>query len=482
MRKPIYIITLFLSIQAFAQRNEPVEKMNVLFIITDDLNMTNLSFYGAGVANTPNLDQLAESGTVFERAYCQVPVCNPSRASIMTGKTSQSLRIWNNEPHFRGMYPKIITLPQRFKSNGYYTAGIGKIYHNWAQSIQGDPKSWSAPELYHYAPHYRDWYVPGRPYEIHNDLSKGPSVQKADVPDEAYLDGRIANEVVKRLSEIREVPFFLAVGFWKPHMPYNAPKKYWDLYDPKDLPAIRYKDKVEGVPEIAYINSPEAASYTDVKKGESIPEAKRNELRHGYLAAISYLDAQIGKILRELERLGLADNTIIVFTSDHGYHAGEHGQFGKWTNFEVGTRVPLIIKIPNVQNRRSNSLAGLVDLYPTLLELCGLSPSHEVDGNSLVPTFEHTNAQVNDLIVSQIARPAGAVSNREVLGTSLRDENYRYNVWVDESNGEIIAEELYDLSTDFLKVQNVINDKKYKSAKKMLSQKAQEILSKTNYK
>ena len=476
------LVLLLRTVQVCAQQEMNDKEMNVLFIITDDLNMTNLSFYGTDLAITPNLDRLAATGLIFERAYCQVPVCNPSRASIMTGKAPQALRIWNNEPHFRGMYPKVKTLPQQFEEAGYYTAGIGKIYHNWAQSIQGDPQSWSVPELYHYAPHYRDWYVPGRPYEIHNDLKKGPSTQRVEVPDEAYLDGRIANEAVKRLTEIQETPFFLAVGFWKPHLPFNAPQRYWDLYNPDDLPKVRYPEKVNGVPDIAYINSPELASYIDVEKGEHITKEKHVELRHGYLAAISYLDEQVGKIIDQLERLELIRNTIIVFTSDHGYHAGEHGQFGKWTNFEVGTRVPLIIAVPgHPEKQRTNSLAGLVDLYPTLLQLCQLPIPKGIDGKSLVPVINDTEAEVNEVIVSKIARPAGSVTNRESLGTSLRDDNFRYNIWVDERSSEIIAEELYDLSTDYLKVKNVIEDKRYRRVRSMLKQQAIGILNNTNY-
>ena len=200
---------------------------NVLFIFTDDLSVT-LHVYGNEGIITPNIDKLAQQGRVFTRAYCQASLCNPSRASVMTGRYPHELGIWRNESHFRGKYPKIKTLPERFKDQGYYAAGIGKIYHNWAQALEGDAQSWTDPQVNHWGAHYNDWYVPGRPYEMHFDLKKGPAVQCEPVPDEAYLDGRTANAAVNKLRELQETPFFLAVGFWKPHLPFNPPKKYWD--------------------------------------------------------------------------------------------------------------------------------------------------------------------------------------------------------------------------------------------------------------
>lgn len=283
MKRYLFVILFQISIMCFGKQTvHENDKTNVLFIITDDLS-ASLNCYGVEGAVTPNIDKLADSGVLFNHAYCQAALCNPSRASIMTGKYPHELNIWTNHPHFRGIYPTIKTLPQYFKDQGYYSSGIGKIYHNWGQSIHGDDESWTEPQIYHWAAHYHDWYVPERPYQLHFDLKKGPSVQCEDVPDEAYLDGRIA-----------------------------------------------------------------ARSYTDIDKEKPIPGDKKNELRHGYFAAISYLDAQVGKILDELDRLNLTKNTIIVFVSDHGYHAGEHGQFGKWTNFEIGTRVPLIISAPKM--------------------------------------------------------------------------------------------------------------------------------------
>ncbi|MEM9984750.1 MAG: sulfatase [Bacteroidota bacterium] len=456
---------------ARAQTQTDSPPPNVLFILADDLN-TTLTSYGAKGVHTPNIDRLAEMGLCFERAYTQAPVCNPSRAALMTGKRTNSLGIWNNEPHFRGIFPRIITLPQAFKQSGYHTIGIGKVFHNWAQAIQGDPRSWSEPQRYHWAPHYQDWYVPGKPYRIQQDLSKGPAVQRVAVEDEAYLDGRIANEAIQRLRELRGTPFFMAVGFWKPHLPYNAPARYWDLYDPDDLPEVRYSDRVRGVPELAYNDSDEAKSYTDVARNQPIPEAKYRELRHGYFACISFLDAQIGKLLDELEALGLMENTIVVFTSDHGYHAGEHGQFGKWTHFEIGTRVPLFIAAPGadyVSSARTTSLVEHVDLYPTLLELCGLAEKAELDGTSLVPILEDPSRTVKSYAYAQIARPIGSVQRLAVVGSSVRSQDYRYTSWRDESTGKVLAEELYDLSQDLWNAKNLAQEAAWQSIRQQLA-------------
>lgn len=477
------LLTFSLFSAIFATNaGEEEQKPNVLFIIADDLSNT-LGCYGAEGVISPNLDQLAAQGRQFERAYCQASLCNPSRASIMTGRRPHQLRIWSNQPHFRGVHPKIVTIPEHFKNNGYHSVGIGKVFHNWGQSLKGDPQSWSEPETNHYAAHFQDWYVPGQSYEIHSNLKKGPAVQCVDVPDEAYLDGRITNAAINKLRELRETPFFLTVGFWKPHLPYNAPKKYWDMYDREHLPKVQYPAPVEGVPGLAYVDSKEARSYTDVDSKVPIPEAQKQELRHGYLAGISYLDAQVGKILAELDRLDLRKNTIIVFVSDHGYHAGEHGQFGKWTNFEIGTRVPLIISAPHVQQAgtATTGIVELVDLFPTLTELCGIPAPKSRDqlaGTSLVPILQNPQQQVKKAALSQISRPLGSGTDFEIIGTSLRTEQYRYTSWKQVNSQEVVAEELYNLSKNLYTVENLIGTTKGDSKRVQLSHQLDELLKK----
>lgn len=447
------------------------QKQNVLFIIVDDLNIL-LESYGAEGIVTPNIDKLATEGRMFTRAYVQNPLCNPSRASFMTGKRPNELNIQRLHKSFRDLYPEIETIPQYFKHNGYYSVGIGKIYHNWGEQFRdGDPSSWSEPPFYHWAPHYQDWYVAERPYQWHSDLEKGPAVQREDVPDEAYIDGRIANAAVNKLRELQETPFFLAVGFWKPHLPYNAPKKYWDLYERDKLPSPpKYKSPVVGVPEIAYVNSNEARSYTDVPNEGEIPEWKKSELRHGYLAVISYLDAQVGKVLDELKRLDLEKETAVIFVSDHGYHAGEHGQFGKWTNFEIGTRVPLIIKTPgmNAPGKKSENIVELIDLYPTLIDFANLPKKSDLSGVSLLPIIKDPEANVKSVAISQTTRPLQGGAKYEILGSSIRNEKYRYNIWVRQEDKKIIAEELYNLSGDLFDVKNVAGDKEFESIKNQM--------------
>lgn len=456
-----------------AQESSP----NVLFIVADDLN-ASLNSYGKDGIVTPNLDRLAESGVKFERAYSQAPLCNPSRASMMTGKRPHNLGIWNNDPHFRGIYPSIKTIPQHFKNHGYHSVGIGKIYHNWGgQVLEGDPKSWSEPQVYHWGVHAWDRYVPGRPYKMYSDVAR-IAVQSEDVPDEAYLDGRITNAAINKLRELQETPFFLGVGFWKPHLPYNVPKKYWDLYDRENLPQVKYSEKVEGVPKIAYVDSHEGRSYGGVPKRGKISDSTKKELRHGYLAAISYVDAQVGKILAEVDRLGLTENTIIVFVSDHGYHAGEHGQFGKWTNFEVGARVPFIISAPGFtsEGKASQSIVESLDIFPTLIQLCNLPKPDGLDGISLVPILKNPNERVKSYALSQIARPLGGVDDLEIIGSSIRNEKFRYNIWVKKSTGNTVAEELYKLSEDIYNADNLIDDPQYMAVRDKLAQKLKQML------
>lgn len=470
MQKQVYLFLLMIACTYLNGQSVDSKQKNVLYVIADDLSSIINSYNDGGVI-TPNLDKLAANGVVFEKAYCQSSLCNPSRTSIMTGKYPAETRVLGNQPHFRGVDPSVKTIPQYFKEQGYYSVGIGKIYHNWGQAIKGDERSWSEPEIYHWGAHFMDWYIPGRPYELHTDIKKRGAVQCEDVPDEAYLDGRVANAAVNKLRELREVPFFMAVGFWKPHLPYNAPKKYWDLYDRENLPGVKYDSPVNNLPEWVYVNSNEARSYTDVHRLDDISEEKKAELRHGYLASISYMDAQFGKIYQELERLDLLNSTIIVFVSDHGYHAGEHGQFGKWTNFEIGAKVPLILSSPGLieKGARVDEVVELIDLFPSLIDLCDVEKTNyfkKLSGTSFKSILLDKKTTVKNTAVTQIQRPIGSEESFKVLGSSIRSDNFRYNIWTDRYTNTIIAEELYDLSMDVMKVENVAHLAKYQAIKR----------------
>lgn len=419
-------------------------KLNVLFIAVDDLRV-ELGCYGSTPVKTPNIDRLAKRGLLFNRAYCQQALCNPSRSSLMTGRRPDTLKIWDLPTHFRETIPDVVTLPEHFKRNGYFTQNIGKVFHNWRQKIHGDPHSWSVPAVMHYATHDSDTpRVAAK--KLPPDLAPLRRTESRDVPDDAYFDGRIANLAVKTLRKIKDEPFFLAVGFWKPHLPFNAPKKYWDLYDRAKIALPANPRSPKDVPQIALHNGREVMRSV---KGKLTDDNVR-ELRHGYFAAISYLDAQVGKVLEELDRLKLRDSTVVVFWSDHGFHLGEHGLWCKTSNFELDARVPLIVAPPKYQRggAKTESLVELLDLYPTLVDLCGLPPATGTEGKSLGPILDDPNHAVKTAAFTQHPRPAYYKGQPTVMGYSLRSSRYRYTEWREWKTHRVSAVELYDHRKD----------------------------------
>jgi iduronate 2-sulfatase len=439
----------------------PARTCNILFIAIDDLR-AELGCYGSDHIVSPNIDKLAATGTLFKRAYCQQAVCNPSRASALTGLRPSTLGIWDLPTHFRKPFPDIVTLPQHFKNHGYHAENIGKIFHNWRQDdFKGDPDSWSVPAVLHYNTHGADKaQVDG---ELPPDLSDIPKCVIRDVPDDAYFDGRVANRAVHALSRLKksEQPFFLAVGFWKPHSHFNAPKKYWDLYDREKLPAAINPDPPQDVPDIALHDSREICrDFKDRPNGRPT-SSDAKALRHGYFANISYMDAQVGKVIDELDRLGLRENTLIALWSDHGFHLGEHGLWAKTSNFELDARVPLIIATPDHNpGQRTPALAELLDLYPTLVDLAGLpAPEHTLEGRSLTPLLEDPAATVKDAAFTWHPRPAYPPNGTapDAMGFSMRTDRYRYTEWRDPKTGAILARELYDHQKDPHETQNLAN-------------------------
>jgi iduronate 2-sulfatase len=423
---------------------------NVLFIAADDLRVESL-------ARMPNLDRLARQSRVFTNAHCQQAVCNPSRASLMTGLRPDTLRIWNLETNLRETHPDVVTLPQHFKANGYTTLNVGKIYHNWAQKLQGDPASWSAPAELHWGNHGSDQAkVDG---QLPPNLAKDPKCECRDVPDEAYIDGRIAARAIEQLDHLKQAgrPFFLGVGFWKPHAPFNAPKKYWDLYQRDQIPLPDPAAWPEGADRIAWHSSREILGWD---KQRALSQEAISELRHGYLAAASYLDAQIGKVLDHLDRTGLADRTVIVFWSDHGYHLGEHSLWAKTSNFELDTRVPLLVRLPGMKSPGTPAAAPveLLDLYPTLVESCGLPPVQNLEGRSLTPILTDPSASVKEAAISQFPRPNYPKGRPDHMGYSARSATHRYTEWRDWTTGEVKARELYDHRNDPQETHNLAAD------------------------
>lgn len=431
------------------------DRPNVLFIVSDDLR-ADLGCYGSA-AKTPNLDALAARGVRFDRAYCQQAVCNPSRSSFLTGRRPDTLHIWSNGTHFRERNPDVVTLPQWFKQNGYETRDAGKIFHNWHTKEKGDRRSWSADEFLHYATHGDDLpTVKGEPppnlaKAMPRDYGQVPLCEKRDVPDEAYYDGRVAAEAVRVLGEVKEKPFFLAVGFWKPHAPFNAPKKYWDLYDPKTLPPLG-PARPAGAPNVAFHDSREILGIPP--KNFTPTTAQAAEMRHGYLANVSYMDAQVGKVLKALADHKLADRTVVVFVADHGYHLGEHSLWGKTSNFERDARVPLIVAAPGMKTagKATASLAELVDLFPTLTELCGLKPPAGLEGVSLAPVLADPSKAVKDAAFTQHPRPAyydrTPTGTPDAMGYSARTAAGRYTEWREWKTGKVLGAEWYDHARD----------------------------------
>lgn len=452
----------FLALLAFSVSVFGADKPNVLFIMADDYR-PELASYGSP-AITPNLDRLARRSVQFDRAYCQQAVCNPSRSSMLTGKRPDTLRLWNNSVHFRELNPDVTTLPLWFKENGYVTRNSGKIFHNWHTKDKGDARSWSAPEFLHYANHGND--KPQVAGELPPDFAKttvGGNNRRIcecrDVPDEAYYDGRVAADAVKVMAEVKDQPFFLAVGFWKPHAPFNAPKKYWDMYQRDMLPALN-PARPEGAPELAFHENTEILG--PVAQQRPLSPENIAEMRHGYFANISYLDAQLGKVLDALEKHGLAEKTIITFVGDHGYHLGEHSLWGKTSTFEYDARVPMFVAGPGIKGgAKTQSLAELVDLFPTLVDLCSLPMPQGLEGKSLVPVLRKPSTTVREGAYTQHPRPAyfDREPNKKpkAMGCSVRTALVRYTEWRDWTTGETIARELYDAVNDPAELRNAVD-------------------------
>jgi iduronate 2-sulfatase len=473
MRRLLLLLTLTSGLHA--------AQPNVLFIMSDDFR-PEIGSYGS-TALTPNLDKLAARSVQFDRAYCQQAVCNPSRCSLLTGLRPDTLRLWNNGSHFRELNPDVTTLPLWFKEHGYTTRCVGKIFHNWHTAEKGDRRSWSADEFLHYANHGDDksqitGALPANMAALSSRVYGNTSVCECrDVPDEAYYDGRVAVEAQRVLQEVKDEPFFLAVGFWKPHAPFNAPKKYWDLYDRSTLPPLN-DARPEGAPEIAFHQSTEILGPP--AKQTPVTAEQAAEMRHGYYANISYLDAQIGKVIDALDNSGVSSNTIIVFISDHGYHIGEHRLWGKTSDFEFDAHVPLMISDLRPENRgqKTSALAELVDLFPTLVDLCGLPKPTRLDGESLVPILKDPKQSVKQAAFTQHPRPAyydrEPSKQPKAMGYSIRTEKVRYTEWRDWVTKEVTARELYLTKQDPAELKNHADDPKQASLQQAAAKQLRE--------
>ena len=500
---PIWIVACLGFGRANGAEARP-PRINVLFLASDDLR-PELGCYGHPLAKTPNLDRLASRGLRLDRAYCQEAICSPSRASLMTGLRPDSLGVVENVTYFRDVNPDVVTLPQHFRKSGYETVCMGKIFHG---RMTDEVKSWSRKATYgkRYLPRPLNGYQLPENRELigqqretliakygeaiaRSGLIHANVTECADVPDNAYQDGVTAEAAVLTLRELKDKPFFLAAGFHKPHLPFIAPKKYWDLYDPADMVLADNPFKPKDAPSIGLHSSFELRTRGGVPKYGPIDNELARHLLHAYLACASYVDAQIGKILDELDRLDLRKNTVIIFWGDHGWHLGEYGIWGKATNYEVGTRVPLIISPPGGLEKgiESNALVELLDMYPTLCDMAGIPLPEHVEGRSFAPLVEDPDQPWKEAAFSQFPCPAlrewaamplsqgmretffgplirdveaqlakesprysRDLYENYVMGYTMRTDRYRLVLWVDvrAPEGEPIAVELYDHAND----------------------------------
>ncbi|HEY6403275.1 MAG TPA: sulfatase-like hydrolase/transferase [Blastocatellia bacterium] len=468
--------SLLLGVSPVA-RKAPIaaSRPNVLFIVMDDLR-TTLGSYGDATAITPNIDRLAARSLLFTHAYAQQAVCNPSRQSFLSGRRPDSIRVWNLTSHFRQTATDVVSLPEHFKRHGYVTQGIGKIYHDPA--AMQDAPSWSLPATFNVMSKEEDYRLPENQPPPGKPGQKMAASEAADAPDEAYPDGKVAAAAVAALGELktRGQPFFLAVGFRKPHLPFSAPKKYWDLYDRAKIPALGPETPPRNAPEIALHNWPELRGYSDIAKQGRLAREKAMDLRHGYYAGVSYTDAQVGKVIDELDRLKLTENTIIVFFADHGFHLGDSGLWCKDTVYEAATRVPLLLSAPSGDSQRraagrTDAMVELIDLYPTLAELCGLQPPQKLDGRSLVPLLRDPKQTWKTAAYSQFPRPwmAGSRLPPQRMGYAVRTDRFRYVEWRDFETRELLARELYDYSTGGAETVNLASDPAYTDQMNALS-------------
>ncbi|MGC6465590.1 MAG: sulfatase [Akkermansiaceae bacterium] len=426
------------------------EKPNVLFIAVDDL-ASSLGCYGNLVVKTPNIDRLAARGVRFDRAYNQLPLCNPSRASVMTGLRPDQIKVYDLDAHFRDAVPEAVTLSQRFIKEGYFVARTGKIYHYNVPASIGtdgfdDPPSWQRTVN----PKGRDKTDEHLVFnaEPARKISGTLSWLAADGTDEEQTDGMIATEAIKMMNEKKDEPFFIAAGFFRPHSPFVAPKKYFEMY-PLESIQLPYAPKGDrdDIPTAAFAHNNPIPHY-------NISELNCRKALQAYYACVSFIDAQVGRMLDELDRLKLTDNTIVVFWSDHGYHLGEHnGVWQKRTMFEQGTRTPLIISAPGIQGKGQacSRIVELVDIYPTVIDLAGFLLPTGLPGRSLKPLLKDPLTEWNEVAISQILRPADNRLKSPVMGRSVRTHRWRYTEWAEGKEGI----ELYDHANDPMEFHNL---------------------------
>jgi arylsulfatase A-like enzyme len=505
---PILYLLLLLLPSCQSTENKEAQELvrpNVLFIPVDDLR-PELNCFGESFIKTPNIDKLAQQGITFTRAYCQEAICNPSRASLLTGLRPDAIKVWDLKTHFRNTTPDVITLPQYFKQQGYTTVGLGKIFHN----NDPDTVSWSRiPENIDGFP-----FDPDAVYLNEDNLKiqqkkieqlkakgrstidplghwyvKANATEIADTDnDDSYYDGAQTTRAIEIMQELKEEgkPFFLAVGYYRPHLPFNAPKKYWDMYDRNEVPLAKNQFIPEGSPAYLVHGEAELRGYSDCgdlpfPKDQPWNEDRQREVKHGYYASVSYTDAQIGRLINELERLDLAKNTIVVLWGDHGWKLGEHNGWAKQTNYEIDTHVPMIFSGygANAKGEQSNALTEFVDIYPTLCEMAGLAVPDVLQGTSMLPLLttpdkEWKTAAFSQFLLGRYGRTTTVKG--EQMGYAIRTDRYRYVEWYNwlkekDIAGELLCRELFDHQLDPMENKNIAKDPANKELIQTLSLK-----------
>ena len=426
------------------------DRPNVLFISVDDLR-PDIGSYGHPVAQTPNIDSFSQSALLFEQAYTQQAVCGPSRAALLTGLRPSTTGIRRLDQTVSGTLPSVTTMNKVFKQNGYETLSVGKIYHHFDDDADG----WSKPPF--------DTIYDFRQDRKKRGLSKGPPYA-VWLSDELLPDAKNVAHAVKELDRLsqQDDPFFLAVGLHRPHLPFRAPKKYWDQYDAKLIPAPKTTQQQLGAPDWAVV-AWEIWNYDNLPpKPGPMPKTEADKLRHGYLAAISFADDLVGQLLKKIAALGLDKNTVVVIWGDHGFKLGDHGGWSKHSNVELDIHIPLIIRVPGISKpgSRTKALVETVDIYPTLLDIAGLDKAHNLEGVSLRPLMDQPDRPWKEAVFAQFPR---YVKNQVLMGETIRTDRFRYTAWIGDRSGTIEAQELYDHVKDPIESTNLAKNKDYRS-------------------
>ena len=453
--KQFLIFFVFFYVTVSSQNQ--TQPKNILFIMVDDLR-PELSLYGQNRIISPNIDALGASGVTFNRAYCNVPVCGASRASLLTGVRPTANRFLTYHSRIKEDMPDVVNMAQYFKDRGYSTVSNNKITH-----IKNDIDAWD-DEWY---PKSKTWrnYLSEENLILLASNKAGYAYENIDVPDAAYIDGQTALKSVEDLKQFKAEgkPFFLAVGFVKPHLPFNAPKKYWDLYDPNSIRLPENATFPKSAPQRANHKWGELRAYIDIPKKGPVPDPIAKKLIHGYYASVSYVDAQIGVLIKGLTELGLRENTIIVLVGDHGWSLSDHGLWAKHSNFEVALQVPLIISDSSLPKAaHTNSIAELVDIYPTLCELTAGESLTHLQGSSLVSALESPGKLFKNKALARYQK-----------GETLIVDQLFYTEW--HQKGKAVSKMLYNHETDPNETINLANDPAYLSTVKALSQQLEQF-------